>query len=284
MKVSVIAVPFDSGLRDTRMGRGPHAVLSAGLVDELRARGAEVQTTVVAPPNDLFASEIPMAAALQRAVAEQVAAARREGAFPLVLSGNCNSAVGTVSGMLANGEAMPAVLWFDAHADFNTPDTTVSGFLDGMAVAMLTGHCWRTLAQTVPGFRPMPASHVVLIGTRDVDPIEEELLQSARIIRLPVAGLSDRLAVALDSFASDQEIYVHVDLDVLDPSEGRVNAYAAPHGLSQNALRDALVQIRQRGQVGAAAFTAYDPDGDPERRIAKVAVELAALLCASPAG
>src|SRR5215212_10088051 len=140
MNVSIIAVPFDSGQRDARMGRGPAALLGAGLAAQLERTGATVTVTFVDLPPSTFCSEITAAFALQSEVARHVASARAEGAFPIVLAGNCNTAVGTVSGMLAARDVMPVVCWFDAHADFNTPETTTSGFLDGMAVSMLTGH------------------------------------------------------------------------------------------------------------------------------------------------
>ena len=71
--------------------------------------------------------------------------------FPLVLAGNCNAAVGVVAGLGPGA----AVLWCDAHADFNTPETTTGGFLDGMGLATVTGRCWTSMAARVPGFVPV---------------------------------------------------------------------------------------------------------------------------------
>jgi arginase len=277
VKLSVIAVPFDSGLRDIRMGRGPRAILDAGLAERLRDAGVTVRVTVVEPPDDVFPAELPVTFALLRRVAGEVARARQDGAFPLVLSGNCNSALGTISGMRRGSGRSPAVCWFDAHADANTPETSTSGFLDGMGVGMLTGRCWQPLTRTVPGFEPVPDEQVALVGTRDVDPLEEDLLRASRIHRLPPNELH-RLDAVVDSLAGCGEVYLHVDLDVLDPSEGRANGYAAPGGLSIDALRDALRRIQRRLPVGAAALTAYDPAVDPPGRIARAAVDLAVLL------
>ena len=89
-----------------------------------------------------------------------------EGRFPLVLAVNCFTSLGTVAGL---GRDV-GVVWFDAHGDFNTPDTTTSGFLDGMGLAMLLGDGWRELRQTVEGLRPVPAEHALLVGARDIDP------------------------------------------------------------------------------------------------------------------
>jgi arginase len=278
VKVSIIAVPYDSGQRATRMGRGPDALLGAGLADRLRRGGASVTSTVVVAPTDLFPGEIAVTLALQRQVAEHVADARRDGAFPLVLSGNCITAVGTIAGMRSTGSKRPGICWFDAHADANTPETSTSGFVDGMAVAMLIGACWRPLTHSVPGFAAVPASHVVLVGTRDVDPLEEEAVRAAGIRRLASTGLRDELPSALDALAVCDEVYLHVDLDVLDPSEGRANGYAVTGGLTGGMLRDAVTQVRRHCRVGAASFTAYDPACDPEGRIAVLAVELAGAM------
>jgi arginase len=279
MHVHVIVVPFDSGHRDTRMGLGPAAVLEAGLVDRLRAAGADVRTTIVEPPTGLFPSEVALAVALQREVARHVTEARRTGVRALVLSGNCNSAVGAVSGLMAGGATLPAVCWLDAHADFNTPETTTSGFFDGMALAMLAGHCWQALAASVPGFRPVLPSQIVLIGARDVEPAEEALLREAAIPRVAVGDLGVGLSTVLGSMpGAASEAYLHVDLDVLDPSEGRANDFAAAGGVTLGALHDTITRIRQRFRVGAMTLSAYDPAGDPDRRVARAAVDLALRL------
>jgi arginase len=283
VKVSVIEVPFDSGLRDIRMGRGPRAMLDAGLVERLRGAGATVHVTVVEPPDDVFPAELPVTFALLRRVADEVAAARRDGAFPLVLSGNCNSALGTVAGIQRGSGRSPAVCWFDAHADANTPETSTSGFVDGMGVGMLTGRCWRPLTRSLSGFEPVPDEQVALIGTRDVDPLEEELLRASRIHRVPPSELA-RLDSVVHSLVGCGEVYLHIDLDVLDPSEGRANGYAAPGGLSVDALHDAVRCIQRRLPVGAAALTAYDPAADAAGSIVRAAIDLAVLLVDGDSG
>jgi arginase family enzyme len=82
--------------------------------------------------------------------------------FPLVLAGNCNTAVGTLSG--ADPEGL-GVVWFDAHGDFNTPETTTTGFIDGMGLAIAVGHCWKAMARGVSGFSPVLEENVVIGGS-----------------------------------------------------------------------------------------------------------------------
>lgn len=278
MNVDVIAAPFDSGLRSARMGRGPDRLLELGLADRLRALGVEVEVQQVAPSAEVFPAETRMAHELQRLVAERVAAARRGGRWPIVLSGNCNTAVGTVSGLHATGATSPVACWFDAHADFNTPESTIGGFLDGMSVAMLTGRCWRQLAARVPGFRPLPESHVVLVGARDLDPLERELVESSSLrVLADGAALGPMLSSAL-SAAGTREVYLHLDLDVIDPSEGRANGFAVDGGLTRSALLAAVDDVQNAGVVAAAAITAYDPECDVTGRVAEIALEIAVRL------
>jgi arginase family enzyme len=101
-----------------------------------------------------------------RDVAIAVRAARDVGHFPIVLSGNCNSAVGALSGLTP---ARRAIFWFDAHRDCNTPETTVTGFLDGMGLATALGLCWHQLASSVPGYEPVQPEVTFLLGARDLN-------------------------------------------------------------------------------------------------------------------
>jgi arginase len=271
----MIVVPFDSGLRDTRMGRGPAHLLELGITKQLEALDLQVVRCDVEPPPAVFPSEIRMALELQRAVALAVSVALGRGSFPLVLSGNCNVAVGVVAGIRTARGTSPAVCWFDAHADFNTPETTSGGFLDGMAVSMLTGHCWRELTGQVPGFTPIPESQVLMIGTHDVDPLERDLIEASSI---RIAAQPPNIASDLDGItnaAGTPDVYLHLDLDSLDASEGRANGYAVPGGLSRPELLSVLDTIGSRATIRAASITAYDPECDTDDRIGRIAIEAA---------
>jgi len=131
------------------MGAGPLHLLESRLDTQLEEAGHHVTVRTLDLAPGLRATEVAAAFELSRAVAHAVAAAISSGAFPLVLSGNCGpAALGCIGGL----SGRPNVFWVDAHADFNTPETTVSGFLDGMALATLTGRCWSHFAQNIPGF------------------------------------------------------------------------------------------------------------------------------------
>lgn len=278
--VHLIAVPYDSARRGERMGAGPETLMPR-LETRLRGAGHRVQCVTIEAPPESWRAEIRTAFDLADGVARAVRSARDAGAFPLVLSGNCGPAA---IGCVAGAEADTAVCWFDAHGDFNTPDTTIGGFLDGMPLATLTGRCWPQLARRVAGFRLVDERNVSLIGARDLDPLEAALLQTSRIQHVPPASLGPELSAAIGSMAERcASVYIHLDLDVLDPSEGRVNGYAAPGGLSRDDVLWAIDEIRRSFYLCAASLTAFDPAVDADGRALNAALALGiALVEAAP--
>ena len=221
-----------------------------------------------------FPTEIGTSFALHRALADTVRDVVAVERFPLILAGNCGSALGTVSGLRSatpHDSSPVGVIWLDAHADFNTPDTTTSGFLDGTALATLTGQCWHALTSTIPGFRPVSDAHVVLVGARDIDPAEELRLARSHVIRVEAArlrvegaGSAGALHDALTELARRNvaRMYLHIDLDVHDPADVQANQYAAPGGLAPSTVRDLVTVVAGRFEIVAAAMTAYDPTCD----------------------
>lgn len=267
--VRLLAVPWDSGHRDVRMGAGPTSLLDAGLADLLREDGHRVEVRMLDPEGS-FPAEVATAFELARALSRAVADARREGARPVVLSGGCGSSTGTVAGLDPDDIG---VVWFDSHGDLNTPETTTSGFVDGTAAATLLGRCWTSLAAGVPGFRPLPAERLVYVGLRALDPPERDWLEEAPVARVAgdairergVAGALDRSLARLAD-AGVRRAYVHVDMDALDPSVARVNGYQADGGLTLEELTAAVALVGNRLGVAAGAVTSFDPDADPEGR------------------
>lgn len=282
MDVTLVQVPYDSGHYAARMGRGPLHLLEQGLDRDLEAAGHPVRR-VEARLADGFHHEIGAAAALYRQVREAVAEARGAGRFPVVLAGNCNAAaLGTVAALSA--EAAPgstAVVWLDAHGDFNTPDTSPSGFFDGMALSVLTGGSWGALAASLPGFATVPEDRVLLVGARDLDAAERDLLAASEVARLPAkalrggGGAEAALAPHLEGLASRAErAYLHIDLDVLDPEEARANSYAAAGGLRLAEALELIESVAGRLPLAAAALTSFDPTADPSGRATAAAKRL----------
>jgi arginase len=271
MNIQLLAVPYDSGNRGVRMGAGPERLLEAGLEQALRDAGHTVHTRIAELAPDTWHAEIQSSFELMRMLSTAVREAREAGLFPVVLAGNCNTAVGTLAGLVPG----TAVAWFDAHGDFNTPDTTTSGFLDGTAVAIITGRCWKQLAVTVPGFRPVGDERVCLVGTRDLDSLESKLLEASGIDVIGPDRIGADLPPALNSILQHVDtIYVHMDLDVLDSAVASANTYALAGGLTLEDMDEALAMIGREFQIAAVTLSAYDPAVDTAGRAAKAAIRL----------
>lgn len=271
MRIHIIAAPYDTARHRWRMGAGPEHMLANGLETRLHWQGHDV-TSVIVEPARPDPAEIATAFDLMARVAEQVRAAVERGAFPLVLSGNCNTAPGTLSGLTPRDRA---VLWFDAHGDANTPDTTTTGFLDGTGLAAAMGWCWNGMTDAIPGFVPVEADSVVLLGARDLDREEAELLDEAGVRRVPPAEIEGgRLDDALSHMPADTVAYLHCDLDVLDPTVGQPNPFPVPGGLDLPSLERAIDRIGRALPIAAAAITAYAPEYDGDGRICAAALRI----------
>jgi arginase len=200
-----------------------------------------------------------------------------------VLSGSCFASVGIVAGL---GEAAPGVVWFDAHGDFNTPDITIEGYLDGMGLSILTGGSWTAMANEIPGFTPVPETAALLAGARDFDDLEKAHLDESAVGLVEPERLRSPEAVhdAIGALApAPSGIYLHVDLDVLDAAEATVNVYSASGGLTAGELEAAVAAVLERHPVRAMSLTAYDPKSDPEGRVPPIAMRLLEVLARSAA-
>jgi arginase len=260
MKIQFLLVPYDSGRREWRMGRGPSFLLRHGVGSGVRALGHDVDAEYVEPTgvesaNPPASTEIATSFSLYREVARRARDARAKGALPVVVGGNCGVTLGAMADQSDAG-----VLWLDAHADFNTPETTTSGFLDGMALAALTGRCWRTMTSSIPGFVAVADENVLLAGARDLDPQEEELLAESEVT---VVRTMETMAPALDALRERvHRLHFHLDADVLDADVARANSFAAKGGLTIEQLAEVARLAAARFEIISVAVTAYDPAVD----------------------
>jgi arginase len=268
MNVQVIQVPYDSGHRGLRAGSGPEHLVQNGLAQTLQIEGHEVFVETVESQTE-FQAEVQTQFELYRAIADRVAQARQDGRFPLVLSGNCGATLGVIAG---KDTKRLGVLWFDAHGEFNTPETTTSGFLDGMGLAIATGLCWAKLAASIPGFRPLPGSNVLLIGGRDFDQGEQDRLEEAGVTVVDYATLKktsvqDALYSGLSKLVdSVDEIHVHIDPDAFDSKEAPANSYQflAEGGMSVEQVREVIALVQKDLKITSATIASFDPKYDPQ--------------------
>lgn len=177
---------------------------------------------------------------------EQVAGAVAGASVPVtVLSGDCATALGTVAGLQRAGIS-PGIVWLDAHGDVQAPETSSSGYLAGMTLRLLTGHRPELIAAALD-LRPVPERDIVLAGARDLDPPEEAYLAGADIATCAVAELG---AVRLPA----GPLYVHVDMDVVDPADLPGLRFPAPDGPPLAAVADAVRRLRETGRVAAVGL------------------------------
>jgi len=278
MRISLIAVPYDLGRADVGSGRGPGAYLKAGAAEALRARGHEVEVVTVRrePP---FQDELQAVLAVDTALADAVERALFDDALPLVVGGNCNVTLGVQAGLQRGGAADAALVWLDAHGDFNTPVTTETGYLDGMPLAMLCGRAYRDAVARELDADALPESSVLHAGGRDFDREERAslLASDVRVVEgreLREHGPATALAPALDVLARERReawgldadepppAHLHVDIDVLDPAAAPGVAFPSPRGLSAAQLLEAIDLVRERFGLIAVTLTSFTPSRD----------------------
>jgi arginase len=205
-------------------------------------------------------------AALHAAVADEVAGVAGAGGVPLVVSGCCTTSLGTVAGLQRAG-VEPAVVWFDAHGDVQTPQTSTSGYPGGMPLRQLVGGSERTGPRRL-GLGPVDERDVVLVDARDLDPAEAEFLASSAIRHVDVPGLADLPL-------PDRPLYLHIDLDVLDAADVPGVMYPVPGGPRADAVRAALRSVLDTGRVAAVGLACTWPEGvDPGPAARDVAAAL----------
>ncbi len=234
MNIAITQVHLDLGCGRRGTDMGPSAILVGGLVaglEQIRHKVTSVETLTTPNAESLDAGNprmryLPVIADLCRQIANRVERQLDEGHFPLVLGGDHAQAIGTISGMARHfrrqGKKL-GVVWVDAHTDMNTPETTPSGNIHGMPLAVLLGHGPRELV-SIAGDRPaLEAAHVVVLGARDVDPDEARFVQSVgvRVFTMTEIDARGTGLCAWEAFeralSGTAGVHLSFDLDAVDP-------------------------------------------------------------------
>ena len=281
MNIRLIQVPYDSGSYNKRMGKGPFCFIKNGLIETLKEKNYCIENVVI-ESKETFTMEIGTSFELLRLVAGEVDDSLSKKAFPIILAGNCNTTVGAISGLPSKNLGL---IWFDAHGDFNTPETTTSGFLDAMGLSMITGQCWKGMVKTIPGYRPLPEDQVLLIGARDFDDMEYSRLVSSEIAHLRwdeirKIGVEEAMNPHLHRLSRKVgQVYLHVDMDVHDANLAPANLYKPDDGLTPMEVKDAVRSISSQFHICGASVTAFDPNSDENNKGLKAGIELINLIC-----
>lgn len=268
VRVALVQQPFSP----TGTSKGPGTMATGGIQDQLAGLGASVRLAEVAltPEQETeYGGWKRLGMALGH-LAHQVAANEREGYFTVGLLATCPSMPGLVAGLQHSGPTQAplriGMLWLDAHPDFNTPETTRSGSLGGMPVAVATGRALQGMRRDARLDPPLADAHVVMGGVRLTDPLEQELLDHSKIEQVSVDDLRNMTPVVfaqLDRLSRlTDKIYVHIDLDVLDPREVMGHQNKVPGGPSSEQLAALFEQIFSRYPTASAIGFATIPSTD----------------------
>lgn len=290
MRIDVVTVPYRYDHHLDGSGRGASVLLEEGLLDQLRAAGieaGEVRESILADDERREGQTAVNIGRVGAHTAAHVAAARQAGSRVLVIAGDDTATVGVASGLQqAHGAGVRlGLVWFDAHGDFNTPETSYSGILAGMPVAILAGLAgplWRGAAGLAA---PIPTDRIVLAGVRMLDEGEQQLLRSTNVRVLTTRDVADGTAfqASVDRLVAGCDVvWVHVDLDVLDADLVPSSATPEPDGLSIRQLAARIRDVLGSGKVAAVSVAGLNPGGG---RLGETSVEsaMAVILQALPA-
>lgn len=282
--IGVIGIPYNVGWKGEGIDEGPSALRKAGLLKQLEHVAETVadfgDVNVGLPPRDDSNPKLlnpHQVVAICKAVAPQVRSACEQGYFPLILGSEDSVIMGIVEGLQ---QALPqpvGLVYLDAHADFNTPETTPSGLIGGMDVAILAGR-GPDLLTNIFGHKPqLREEQIAIFGARDLDPLEWRTLKESKVHLYTmdrVAKLGAERAmkdVTEKLLESCERIYVHMDIDVLDPSEIEAIHMNVPDGLKLAECTSALQVLRKTGRLCGLAVMVFnarkDPDGTEARKL-----------------
>jgi arginase len=232
-----------------------------------------------------FRDTASSSAAVNRVVAECVSDAMEAGRLPIVLSGSCVTSHGVLAGF---DHSDCGAVWLDAHADFNTPDSTKSGFLPGMSLAIVTGHCYADYWAEIGHHTPLAEETVALLGVRDFSPEaeRERLRQSAiNFVQWRGGGPQGDVPGVIDAIARRvRNTYLHVDFDSFDPAVAPgVADEPVPGGLSRDDAESIVRTTAGRLRIRAATLATYAPARDRDDKTLKLGLWLIALIAESAA-
>jgi arginase len=213
------------------------------------------------------------------AIAGSIAAACRAGAGALLTGGDCTHSTGVLGGLQAayGPAARIGLVWFDAHGDCNTPQTTRSGMLGGMPVAVCAGLAhpgWRERSHIVA---PLPTDRILMVDVRNLDPEEERLIRATDItIAAAAAGFPGAdLASSVAELAERCDLlYLHIDSDILDASLVPNHGTREPNGPSMAQVLSAIETVMASGKVAALAVVSVYGEGDGSAMSVNSGIEL----------
>ncbi|HLQ20890.1 MAG TPA: arginase family protein [Nitrososphaerales archaeon] len=291
ISASLVGFPIYTLTRFRGMALSPPALRGLGLVAMLERESLKITDVGDIKLQKLsqdsgpkkFRNSMHMAEWTERIRRAAGQASERE--FAIFLGGECSLVLGSLSGMKGRRRGRAGILWMDAHGDFNTPETTPSGFIGGMCLALACGRGPPLSQETEDSGGPLlEEDAVVHLGSRALDRLEEIamkeseiMLVSAKELRKGGAAVYGRRAARLLSDRCDWCV-LHIDLDVIDPREMPAVNFLEPNGISTEDVLLAARGLKETGMLKAVEFTSYDPLTDANRSCGRRVVNLISRL------
>lgn len=289
MRLDIIGAPIEIGTSEPGSVMGPAALRTAGLVQTLRDLGHAVEDRGDVAPDASSSARTGLAGigGWTRALAQSVAASLAEGALPVVIGGDHSLSLGSIDAALAHcagtGRTL-FVLWLDAHADFNTLDTSPSGNVHGMPLAALCGEQGFSDVFADPDRPRLDPERVHLFGLRSIDAGERAIVTARRVGVTDMRAIDEfgvvaplrRLLERVESEAG--HLHVSFDIDFLDPGIAPGVGTTVPGGATFREAHLIMEMLHDSGLLGSLDVVELNPFLDERGRSAKVLVELVASL------
>ncbi len=288
LNISIIGVPLDFGQSRRGVDMGPSAIRYAGVVGRIESIGhqvtdegdIQVSTVEQKKHTDSNLKNLDEVILATTKLAKKVAGVVEAGRFPLVLGGDHSIAIGTLAG-LSNKYNNLGVIWYDAHADFNTAETSPSGNIHGMPLAVSVGLGHESLVNLHSEDQKVKPENIVIIGARSVDPEERRLIKEQgvkvftmhEIDRFGMTAVMDGAIAYLRSREVDG-VHLSLDLDGLDPLYTPGVGTPVPGGISYRESHLAMEMLEDSGMITSAEFVEVNPILDEGNKTADVAVGL----------
>lgn len=286
-RISIIGVPLDLGADRRGVDMGPNAIRHAGLRDKLESIGYEIDDRgdLIVNRPDVCQAEgesLKYLNEIERVNSELCQSINEEmdkGHFPLILGGDHSIAIGTMAGVLQHKKKL-GVLWFDAHGDINTVETSPSGNIHGMSVAVSLGRGHERLLAIGGIHTKLDPAKIVMIGVRDLDPGEKVLLKELGIVvftmhEIDTLGMAKVMEEAIRIVSDDTDgVHVSFDMDVMDPLQAPGVGTPVMGGLTYRESHLAMELVSEAHIATSAEFVEVNTVLDNKNQTARVAVAL----------
>lgn len=288
LDITVVGVPLDYGQSRRGVDMGPSAIRYAGAIKRLEAIGhtlkdeGDIQVSAIERLHreDTNLKNLEEVVSATTELAEKVAAIVEKDEFPLVLGGDHSIAIGTIAGLTSKYKNL-GVIWYDAHADMNTADTSPSGNIHGMPLAVTMGLGHERLVNIYKDGQKVKPENIVIIGARSVDPGERKLIKEkgVKVFSMHEIDRDGMTVVMNEAIAYLQSknldgVHLSLDLDGLDPIYTPGVGTPVQGGISYRESHLAMEMLEDAGIITSAEFVEVNPILDEKNKTGEVAVEL----------